>query len=376
MPEKKIIAVIGATGAQGGGLVRAIHADREGPFVARAITRKLDSEKARRSPSWASRSWPATPTIRRAWSARSPAPTACSASPTSGSTSRPSARAPRPRRWPGPPGRPASSTSSGRRSRTRASGCRSTTSDCRRCRASTRCRTSIPRARWITSSPRRPRPPRTCWPRSTGRTSSISEWVRARATDGDAHARAAARRREAARHRGRGHRQVRLRAVPARQRHGRAAVRRRGRGAVRPRDGGEDGTRARTQGRLRRRAVRRLSRPRLPRRGRSRQHVPVPGHPRRRVPPQPRPGASRARSIRNCFRSTAGSPPTSDAFPSDDDLARGHRRSATGGNHEARRTAAPASRCSHSQSPSTLPPPMSRAPGTRRSSSATRARRS
>ena len=47
MSEKKVIAVIGATGAQGGGLVRAIHADRKGPFVVRAITRKLDSEKAR-----------------------------------------------------------------------------------------------------------------------------------------------------------------------------------------------------------------------------------------------------------------------------------------------------------------------------------------
>jgi uncharacterized protein YbjT (DUF2867 family) len=46
MSEKKVIAVIGATGAQGGGLVRAIHADRQGPFVARAVTRKLDSEKA------------------------------------------------------------------------------------------------------------------------------------------------------------------------------------------------------------------------------------------------------------------------------------------------------------------------------------------
>jgi uncharacterized protein YbjT (DUF2867 family) len=47
MSEKKVIAVIGATGAQGGGLVHAIHADREGPFVVRAITRKVDSEKAR-----------------------------------------------------------------------------------------------------------------------------------------------------------------------------------------------------------------------------------------------------------------------------------------------------------------------------------------
>jgi uncharacterized protein YbjT (DUF2867 family) len=47
MAEKKIIAVTGATGAQGGGLVRAILADRDGPFTARAITRKPDSDKAR-----------------------------------------------------------------------------------------------------------------------------------------------------------------------------------------------------------------------------------------------------------------------------------------------------------------------------------------
>src|SRR6478735_5277618 len=47
MSEKKIIAVVGATGAQGGGLVRAILADRAGQFVARAVTRKTDSEKAR-----------------------------------------------------------------------------------------------------------------------------------------------------------------------------------------------------------------------------------------------------------------------------------------------------------------------------------------
>jgi uncharacterized protein YbjT (DUF2867 family) len=47
MADKKIIAVTGATGAQGGGLVRAIAADRDGPFRARAITRKPDSDKAR-----------------------------------------------------------------------------------------------------------------------------------------------------------------------------------------------------------------------------------------------------------------------------------------------------------------------------------------
>jgi len=47
MAEKKIIAVIGATGSQGGGLVRAILDDKSGAFTARAITRNADSEKAK-----------------------------------------------------------------------------------------------------------------------------------------------------------------------------------------------------------------------------------------------------------------------------------------------------------------------------------------
>lgn len=47
MSEKKILAVVGATGAQGGGLVEAILEDRNGPFQARAITRNPDSPKAR-----------------------------------------------------------------------------------------------------------------------------------------------------------------------------------------------------------------------------------------------------------------------------------------------------------------------------------------
>ena len=46
MSDKKIIAVFGATGAQGGGLVRAIAADRNGPFTVRAITRNPNSDKA------------------------------------------------------------------------------------------------------------------------------------------------------------------------------------------------------------------------------------------------------------------------------------------------------------------------------------------
>ncbi len=42
----KVIAVLGSTGAQGGGLVRAILADKTGGFAARAVTRKVDSDKA------------------------------------------------------------------------------------------------------------------------------------------------------------------------------------------------------------------------------------------------------------------------------------------------------------------------------------------
>jgi len=47
MPDKKIIAVVGATGAQGGGVVRAIMRDTAGPFTARALTRDPQSDKAR-----------------------------------------------------------------------------------------------------------------------------------------------------------------------------------------------------------------------------------------------------------------------------------------------------------------------------------------
>ena len=47
MSDQKIIAVVGATGAQGGGLVRAILADRSGQFKPRAITRNPNSDKAK-----------------------------------------------------------------------------------------------------------------------------------------------------------------------------------------------------------------------------------------------------------------------------------------------------------------------------------------
>ncbi|MFO7692464.1 MAG: NmrA/HSCARG family protein [Vicinamibacterales bacterium] len=47
MADKKIIAVVGATGQQGSGLVKAILADPAGGFAARAITRDPDSDKAK-----------------------------------------------------------------------------------------------------------------------------------------------------------------------------------------------------------------------------------------------------------------------------------------------------------------------------------------
>ena len=47
MSEKKVIAVVGATGAQGGGLVRAILNDPDGGFTARVLTRDVNSDKAK-----------------------------------------------------------------------------------------------------------------------------------------------------------------------------------------------------------------------------------------------------------------------------------------------------------------------------------------
>src|SRR5436190_4300726 len=47
MADTKVIAVMGATGAQGGGLVSAILADSAGGFRARAITRNADSDAAK-----------------------------------------------------------------------------------------------------------------------------------------------------------------------------------------------------------------------------------------------------------------------------------------------------------------------------------------
>ncbi|MCX6169652.1 MAG: NmrA/HSCARG family protein [Ignavibacteriales bacterium] len=47
MADKKIIAVLGATGAQGGGLAHAILNDKSSEFTVRALTRDVNSDKAK-----------------------------------------------------------------------------------------------------------------------------------------------------------------------------------------------------------------------------------------------------------------------------------------------------------------------------------------
>ena len=47
MSEKRIIAVVGATGTQGGGLVRAILGDVSGRFIPRGVSRNVNSDKAK-----------------------------------------------------------------------------------------------------------------------------------------------------------------------------------------------------------------------------------------------------------------------------------------------------------------------------------------
>ena len=47
MTKKQVIAVVEATGMQGGGLVRAIPADRESGLRVRALTRYVNSDRAK-----------------------------------------------------------------------------------------------------------------------------------------------------------------------------------------------------------------------------------------------------------------------------------------------------------------------------------------
>ena len=47
MSQSKIITVFGATGAQGGGVARAILSDKSKEFAVRAVTRDVNSDKAK-----------------------------------------------------------------------------------------------------------------------------------------------------------------------------------------------------------------------------------------------------------------------------------------------------------------------------------------
>ena len=57
---KKLITVVGATGAQGGGLAKAILGDSDGEFAVRAVTRKATGDAARPWPRPGRRWWAPT----------------------------------------------------------------------------------------------------------------------------------------------------------------------------------------------------------------------------------------------------------------------------------------------------------------------------
>ena len=100
MAGKNVIAVVGATGAQGGALARAILADRSSNFAVRAITRDPNKGCRKRPGRRRRGSRPRRyRRCRRACRRRLRARTARTASPTSGSTSRPRRRRPRRGTW-------------------------------------------------------------------------------------------------------------------------------------------------------------------------------------------------------------------------------------------------------------------------------------
>ncbi len=149
--SRKTIAVIGATGAQGGGLIRAILADPQGGFAARAVTRDVNSDKAKRTRRDGRgggrrrrrRRAKPRPGVRRR--VRRLLRDVLLGALQAGAGVRGSAQ-----HGAAPPRRPACRTSSGPRSRTRAPSSRPTR--CRRSWTNTRCRTSMPRARPTSSS--------------------------------------------------------------------------------------------------------------------------------------------------------------------------------------------------------------------------------
>ena len=87
MADKKIIAVIGSTGTQGGGLARAILADPNGGFAVRAITRDPNKDNAKALAAKGAEVVSANLDDVESLKRRSPVRTASTPSRTSGSTS-------------------------------------------------------------------------------------------------------------------------------------------------------------------------------------------------------------------------------------------------------------------------------------------------
>ena len=132
MAEKKVIAVVGATGAQGGGLVRAILADPSGGFAARAITRNTRSDKAQALAGLGAEVVGADLDDAESLAAAFAGAHGAFCVTNFWEHFSPRRSSPRPARSPGRSERRASRTSSGRRSKTPVGSSPSTTTACRR----------------------------------------------------------------------------------------------------------------------------------------------------------------------------------------------------------------------------------------------------
>ena len=154
MADKKIIAVLGATGAQGGGLVRAILSDPNGGFAARAITRDVNSDKAKELAKLGAEVVAAdvddAESLEEGVSRRL---RGVLRHVLLGALLAREGASPGHRHGPRRQARRQSSTSSGPAWKTRASGCLSATIACPPSWANTRCRTSTPRAKPTRYSP-------------------------------------------------------------------------------------------------------------------------------------------------------------------------------------------------------------------------------
>ena len=316
MADRKIIAVVGATGAQGGGLVRAILDDPNGGFAVRAITRNPDSDAARALARAGRRS-------RRRRRRRRGEPRPCARRRARrllrhlllGALLARARRSPRSANM----ARAAKAAGIAARDLVDARG-HAQVGPARRqpdadaAWAGTRCRTSTPRASRTTSSPTRACRRRSCSRRSTGTTSSTSAWGRRRAPTASSRSRC----------------RWATRSCPgiAAEDIGRCAygIFRRGTGYVGKTVGiaGEHltgsemasalGKALGQDGALQRRHARGLPRLRLPRRRRPRQHVPVLPRLRGRLLPRARSRGARARSTRRCRPSRPGSRATRIGF--------------------------------------------------------------